>query len=170
MKFLSFEQTFKNSLTGLHIGGGKGGSDFNPKGKSCFELMDFCKNFSIELSKYVSDSSDVPAGDIGVDSNIIDYIFGYYKKLNSYKPGSFTGKSVFSNGSFLRKESTGYGCAYFAQEALINRNDSLINKTVIVSGSGNVAIYLIKKLCFLGARVIACSDSNGTLIDNSGID
>lgn len=170
MKFLSFEQTFKNSLTGLSIGGGKGGSDFNPKDKSDLEIMDFCKNFSIELSKYVSDSTDVPAGDIGVDSKIIDYIYGYYKKINSFKPGTFTGKSVFNSGSFLRKESTGFGCAYFAQEVLNMHEISLKGKTTIVSGSGNVAIYLIKKLTELGSKVIACSDSTGVIVDYEGID
>ncbi len=171
IKFLAFEQIFKNSLTTLMMGGGKGGSDFNPKGRSDSEVMRFCQSFMVELARHIGDHTDVPAGDIGVGAREIGYLFGQYKRLvNRYEPGVLTGKDVRWGGSLARKEATGYGCVYFAQEMLATRNESLEGKTCVVSGSGNVAIYAIEKLQELGAKVLACSDSDGVIYDPEGID
>ncbi len=170
VKFLGFEQTFKNALTGLQIGGAKGGSNFNPKGKSDNEVMRFCQSFMSELYKYIGQNRDVPAGDIGVGQREIGYLFGQYKRLTGEFDGVITGKGVNWGGSFARKQATGYGSVYFAQEHLKVYNDSLEGKTCVVSGSGNVAIYTIEKLLNLGAKVIACSDSQGTIYHKNGID
>lgn len=170
MKFLAFEQIFKNSLTDLGIGGGKGGSDFDPKGKSDAEIMRFCQSFMQELQKYIGPSEDIPAGDIGVGSREIGYLFGEYKRLNNYQSGTITGKPLLLGGSLARTEATGYGVVYFVNHLLESRGDSLKDKRVIVSGSGNVAIYAIKKAQELGAMVLGCSDSSGYVIDPDGID
>ncbi len=170
MKFLAFEQIFKNSLTNLGIGGGKGGSDFDPKGKSDAEIMRFCQSFMQELQKYIGPSEDIPAGDIGVGSREIGYLFGEYKRLNNYQSGTITGKPLLLGGSLARTEATGYGVVYFVNHLLESRGDSLKDKRVIVSGSGNVAIYAIKKAQELGAMVLGCSDSSGYVIDPDGID
>ena len=171
IKFLGFEQTFKNSLTGLPIGGGKGGSNFDPKGKSDAEVMRFCQSFMTELFKYIGPDTDVPAGDIGVGSREIGYLFGQYKRLRNEFTGVLTGKGLSYGGSLARKEATGYGLCYFTAEALkCMRNDSLQGKTVVISGSGNVAIYANQKATELGGRVIAMSDSNGYIVDENGID
>lgn len=170
MKFLAFEQIFKNSLTDLGIGGGKGGSDFDPKGKSDAEIMRFCQSFMQELQKYIGPSEDIPAGDIGVGSREISYLFGEYKRLNNYQSGTITGKPLLLGGSLARTEATGYGVVYFVNHLLESRGDSLKDKRVIVSGSGNVAIYAIKKAQELGAMVLGCSDSSGYVIDPDGID
>lgn len=170
MKFLGFEQTFKNSLTGLPIGGGKGGSDFDPKGKSDREVMRFCQSFMTELQKYIGPDQDVPAGDIGVGAREIGYLFGQYKKINSYQAGVITGKPIPMGGSLGRKEATGYGLVYFANEMLKEVKQSFKGQRVVVSGSGNVAIYAIEKVQELGGVVIACSDSNGYIFDENGID
>lgn len=173
INFLAFEQTFKNSLTGLQIGGSKGGSDFNPKGKSNREIMRFCKSFMTKLYHYIGPRVDVPAGDIGVGEREINYLFGNYKKITqTHETGSLTGKnSYFSGGSLIRKEATGYGCVYFAQEILNRYNISINdNKVAIVSGAGNVALYTIKKLIELGCKVVACSNSKGYLYDKNGLD
>ena len=171
IKFLAFEQVFKNSLTGLQIGGGKGGSDFDPKGKSDTEVMRFCQSFMSELFRYIGIRTDVPAGDIGVGEREIGFLFGQYKRLtNRYDLGVLTGKGVGSGGSLVRKEATGYGCVYFSREMLKRKNESLKGKIVIVSGSGNVATYAIKKLQELGAKVVACSDSTGYIYDKESID
>lgn len=171
IKFLGFEQIFKNSLTGLHIGGGKGGSDFDPKGKSDHEVMRFCQSFMDELFRHIGPHTDVPAGDIGVGSREIGYLFGHYKKLvNRYDLGVLTGKGEALGGSLARKEATGYGCVYFAQEMMHAKGDSLKGKRCVVSGSGNVALYAIQKLQQLGATVVACSDSEGSIYDKDGID
>lgn len=170
IKFLGFEQIFKNSLTGLAIGGGKGGSDFNPKGKSDTEIMRFCQAFMSELFRHIGATTDVPAGDIGVGGREIGYLFGMYKKLaNSYE-GVLTGKSLLWGGSLARTEATGYGAVYFAKYMLEDRNETLEGKRCVVSGSGNVAIYTIEKLYHLGALPITCSDSNGMILDEEGID
>ncbi len=170
IKFLGFEQIFKNSLTGLAIGGGKGGSDFNPKGKSDTEIMRFCQAFMSELFRHIGATTDVPAGDIGVGGREIGYLFGMYKKLaNSYE-GVLTGKSLLWGGSLARTEATGYGAVYFAKYMLEDRNETLEGKKCVVSGSGNVAIYTIEKLYHLGALPITCSDSNGMILDEEGID
>ncbi|MGW8169510.1 MAG: NADP-specific glutamate dehydrogenase [Sulfurovaceae bacterium] len=170
IKFLGFEQIFKNSLTGLAIGGGKGGSDFNPKGKSDTEIMRFCQAFMSELFRHIGATTDVPAGDIGVGGREIGYLFGMYKKLaNSYE-GVLTGKSLLWGGSLARTEATGYGAVYFAKYMLEDRNETLNGKRCVVSGSGNVAIYTIEKLYHLGALPITCSDSNGMILDEDGID
>ncbi len=170
IKFLGFEQIFKNSLTGLAIGGGKGGSDFNPKGKSDTEIMRFCQAFMSELFRHIGATTDVPAGDIGVGGREIGYLFGMYKKLaNSYE-GVLTGKSLLWGGSLARTEATGYGAVYFAKYMLEDRNETLEGKRCVVSGSGNVAIYTIEKLYHLGALPITCSDSNGMILDEDGID
>lgn len=170
IKFLGFEQTFKNSLTGLPIGGGKGGSDFDPKGKSDNEVMRFCQAFMAELQKHIGADLDVPAGDIGVGSREVGYLYGYYKKVkNTQTQGILTGKGLSYGGSLVRTEATGYGLVYFLEEMLKDNNQSIEGKTVVVSGSGNVAIYAIEKATELGAKVIACSDSNGYIVDENGI-
>ncbi|MDF2065897.1 NADP-specific glutamate dehydrogenase [Bacillus sp. Cr_A10] len=171
MKFLAFEQTFKNALTGQPIGGGKGGSDFDPKGKSNREIMRFTQSFITELSKYIGADMDVPAGDIGVGKREIGYMFGQYNRLKGgYEAGVFTGKDPNHGGSLGRKEATGYGCVYFVEEMLKEKGDSFNGKTVIVSGSGNVATYAMEKAIELGSKVLACSDSNGYIYDPNGID
>lgn len=170
VKFLGFEQIFKNSLTGMPIGGGKGGSDFDPKDKSDDEVMRFCQSFMTELYRHLGEYTDIPAGDIGVGVREIGYLFGQYKRItNRYESGVITGKGLGWGGSLVRKEATGYGCVYFVEEMLKARNDSLEGKTCVVSGSGNVAIYTIEKLYGLGAKVIACSDSSGVVHDAKGI-
>ncbi len=170
IKFLGFEQIFKNSLTGLQIGGGKGGSDFDPKGKSDNEIMRFCQAFMSELYRHIGATTDVPAGDIGVGGREIGYLFGMYKKLaNSYE-GVLTGKSLLWGGSLARTEATGYGAVYFAKYMLEDRGETLKGKRCVVSGSGNVSIYTIEKLYQLGALPITCSDSNGMIYDEDGID
>jgi len=171
IKFLGFEQIFKNALTGLPIGGGKGGSDFNPKGKSDNEIMRFCQSLMTELFRHIGQYTDVPAGDIGVGSREIGYLFGQYKRItNRYESGVITGKGIAWGGSLARTEATGYGTVYFTQEMLKVRNESLEGKKIIVSGTGNVAIYAIEKAHELGATVIACSDSSGVLIHEKGLD
>lgn len=169
VKFLGFEQIFKNSLTGQPIGGGKGGSNFDPKGKSDFEVMRFTQSFMTELQKYIGPDNDVPAGDIGVGGREIGYMFGQYKRLNGYENGVLTGKGLTYGGSLARTEATGYGVVYFTEQMLKARNDDFKGKTVVVSGSGNVAIYAIEKLHTLGAKVVACSDSSGFIYDENGI-
>lgn len=170
IKFLGFEQCFKNSLTGLPMGGGKGGSDFDPKGKSDGEIMRFCQSFMTELCKYIGADTDVPAGDIGVGAREIGYLFGQYKRLRNEFTGVLTGKGLSYGGSLARKEATGYGLCYFTEEMLnCMKNDSLKGKTVVVSGSGNVAIYATEKAAELGAKVVALSDSNGYIYDANGI-
>jgi glutamate dehydrogenase (NADP+) len=171
IKFLGFEQIFKNSLTGLSIGGGKGGSDFDPKGKSEREIMRFCQSFMTELYRHIGPSEDVPAGDIGVGGREIGYLFGQYKRLtNRYDLGVITGKDTAWGGSLVRKEATGFGAVYFLDEMLKTRGESLEGKRAVVSGSGNVALYAIKKLMELGATVVACSDSGGSIYDPGGLD
>lgn len=170
IKFLGFEQIFKNALTGLQIGGGKGGSDFDPKGKSENEIMRFCQAFVTELYRHIGATTDVPAGDIGVGGREIGYMFGMYKKLANRYDGTFTGKSLKWGGSLARTEATGYGCVYFAKNMLDARGETLKGKRCVVSGSGNVAIYTIEKLYHLGALPITCSDSKGMILDEEGID
>jgi glutamate dehydrogenase (NADP+) len=170
IKFLGFEQIFKNALTGLQIGGGKGGSDFDPKGKSDNEVMRFCQAFMSELYRHIGPNTDVPAGDIGVGAREIGYLFGMYKKLTNRYEGVLTGKSLRWGGSLVRTEATGYGAVYFAKYMLENRGESLEGKTCVVSGSGNVAIYTMQKLYELGAKPVACSDSRGMIHDPAGID
>ena len=170
IKFLGFEQIFKNSLTGLPIGGGKGGSDFNPKGKSDREIMRFCQSFMTELSKHIGADTDVPAGDIGVGGREIGYLFGQYKKLRNVFEGVLTGKGLSYGGSLARTEATGYGLLYITDEMLRCHGHSMEGKTVAVSGAGNVAIYAIEKAQQLGAKVVTCSDSNGWIYDPDGID
>ena len=170
LKFLGFEQIFKNSLTGLPMGGGKGGSDFDPKGKSDTEVMRFCQAFMTELSKHIGPNTDVPAGDIGVGGREIGYLFGQYKKLKNEFTGVLTGKGLTWGGSLARTEATGYGLCYFADEMLKANNSSFEGKKVVISGSGNVAIYANQKATQLGACVIAMSDSNGYIVDENGID
>ncbi|MBN1596427.1 NADP-specific glutamate dehydrogenase [candidate division FCPU426 bacterium] len=169
IKFLGFEQIFKNSLTGLMMGGGKGGSDFDPKGKSDNEVMRFCQSFMTELAKHIGADTDVPAGDIGVGGREIGYMFGQYKRLRNEFTGVLTGKGLTYGGSLVRTEATGYGCVYFTQEMLKDRGTSFEGKTVVVSGSGNVAIYAHEKATQLGAKVVAMSDSNGYIHDPQGI-
>ncbi|WP_175639185.1 NADP-specific glutamate dehydrogenase [Metabacillus schmidteae] len=170
IKFLGFEQTFKNSLTGQPIGGGKGGADFDPKGKSDGEIMRFCQSFMSELSKYIGPDTDVPAGDIGVGSKEIGFMFGQYKKMRGgYEAGVLTGKGLGYGGSLTRKEATGYGTVYFVEEMLKDQGESFKGSTVVVSGSGNVSIYAMEKAAELGAKVVACSDSNGYIYDQNGI-
>ena len=171
IKFLGFEQIFKNSLTGQPIGGGKGGSDFDPKGKSDLEIMRFCQSFMSELSRYIGPDTDVPAGDIGVGGREIGYLYGQYKKIKgTVEPGVLTGKGLGFGGSLARKEATGYGTVYFVQEMLKDNEQDFSGKTVVVSGSGNVSIYAMEKAAEFGAKVIACSDSNGYVYDENGID
>ncbi|MBF0710773.1 MULTISPECIES: NADP-specific glutamate dehydrogenase [unclassified Gemella] len=169
VKFLGFEQIFKNSLTGLPIGGGKGGSNFDPKGKSDNEVMRFVQAFMTELQKYIGPDIDVPAGDIGVGAREVGYMFGQYKKLNGYKNGVITGKGLTYGGSLVRKEATGYGAVYFAEQMLKANSKDIAGKIAIVSGSGNVAIYAAEKLQQLGAKVVAMSDSSGYIYDENGI-
>ncbi len=170
IKFLGFEQIFKNALTGLPIGGGKGGSDFNPRGRSESEIMRFCQSFMLELARNLGEYRDVPAGDIGVGTREIGYLFGMYTRImNQYESAVITGKGLGWGGSLVRKEATGYGTVFFLREMLSARNDCIEGKTCVVSGSGNVAIYAIEKLHSLGARVIACSDSDGYIVDEQGI-
>src|SRR5215217_8159739 len=170
IKFLAFEQVFKNSLTGLPMGGGKGGSDFDPKGKSDREVMRFCQSFMTELFRHIGPNTDVPAGDIGVGGREIGYLFGQYKRLANEFTGVLTGKGLNWGGSLIRPEATGYGCVYFAQEMLGTRGQTLEGKTCLVSGSGNVAQYTVEKLLELGARPVTLSDSNGYIYDEAGID
>ncbi|MFD0673583.1 NADP-specific glutamate dehydrogenase [Cohnella sp. GCM10027633] len=171
IKFLGFEQIFKNSLTGQWIGGGKGGSDFDPKGKSDAEVMRFTQSFMTELNKYIGPDEDVPAGDIGVGGREIGFMYGQYKRIRGgYPAGVLTGKGVGYGGSLARTEATGYGCVYFVDEMLKDQGMSFKDSTVVVSGSGNVSIYAIKKAQELGATVVACSDSNGYIYDKNGID
>ncbi|MFH1458380.1 MAG: NADP-specific glutamate dehydrogenase [Candidatus Omnitrophota bacterium] len=170
LKFLAFEQVFKNALTTLPMGGGKGGSDFDPKGKSDNEVMSFCQSFMTELSKYIGPNTDVPAGDIGVGGREIGYMFGQYKRLRNEFTGVLTGKGLNWGGSLIRPEATGYGCVYFVEEMLKTRGESIKGKVCTVSGSGNVAQYTVEKLIQLGAKVVTLSDSNGFIHDASGID
>jgi glutamate dehydrogenase (NADP+) len=171
VKFLGFEQIFKNSLTGLPIGGGKGGSDFDPKGRSDGEIMRFCQAFMTELYRHIGEHTDVPAGDIGVGGREIGYLFGQYKRItNRYESGVLTGKGLAWGGSQVRTEATGYGTVFFVEEMLKVRGDSFDGKKVVVSGSGNVAVYAAEKVQQLGGTVIACSDSNGYVVDERGID
>ncbi len=169
LKFLAFEQVFKNSLTTLPMGGGKGGSDFDPKGKSDGEVMRFCQSFMSELSRHIGPNTDVPAGDIGVGGREIGYLFGQYKKLRNEFTGVLTGKGLNWGGSLIRPEATGYGSVYFASEMLASRKDSLSGKTCLVSGSGNVAQYTVEKILQLGGRVVTLSDSSGYIYDEEGI-
>lgn len=170
LKFLGFEQIFKNSLTTLPIGGGKGGSDFDPKGKSDNEVMRFCQSFMTELQRHIGPDTDVPAGDIGVGGREIGYMFGQYKRLRNEFTGVLTGKAIGSGGSLARTEATGYGLCYFTDEMLKAAGKSFEGKTVVISGSGNVAIYATQKATQLGAKVVALSDSNGYIYDPNGID
>ncbi len=171
IKFLGFEQIFKNALTGLPIGGGKGGSNFDPKGKTDHEIMAFCQSFMTELSRHIGQDTDIPAGDIGVGGREIGYLFGQYKRLrNAYEAGVLTGKGLGYWGSLARTEATGYGLLYFMRHMLADANQSFEGKTVVVSGSGNVAIYAMQKAMEFGAKVVACSDSNGYIYDPNGID
>lgn len=170
LKFLGFEQVFKNSLTTLPMGGGKGGSDFDPKGKSNNEVMRFCQSFMTELSRHIGPNTDVPAGDIGVGGREIGYLFGQYKRLRNEFTGVLTGKALAWGGSLIRPEATGYGAVYFAQNMLATRDDTLEGKVCTVSGSGNVAQYTVEKLIDLGAKPVSISDSNGTIHDADGID
>ncbi|MHC5252591.1 NADP-specific glutamate dehydrogenase [Listeria kieliensis] len=171
IKFLGFEQIFKNSLTGLPIGGGKGGSDFDPKEKSDGEIMRFCQSFMTELSKHIGPNTDVPAGDIGVGAREIGYLFGQYKRMRgTFDAGTLTGKGLTYGGSLARTEATGYGVVYFTQEMLAAKGESFKGKRVVISGSGNVAIYAMEKAMEFGAKVVACSDSSGYIYDPEGID
>jgi glutamate dehydrogenase/leucine dehydrogenase len=169
LKFLAFEQVFKNSLTTLPMGGGKGGSDFDPKEKSDHEVMRFCQSFMTELFRHIGPNTDVPAGDIGVGGREIGFLFGQYKRLRNEFSGILTGKGVEYGGSLIRPEATGYGCVYFVQEMLRMRNDALKGKTVVVSGSGNVSQYTIEKVTQLGGKVVTASDSDGFIHDKAGI-
>jgi glutamate dehydrogenase (NADP+) len=169
LKFLGFEQIFKNSLTGLPIGGGKGGSNFDPKGKSDREVMAFCQSFMTELCKYIGADTDVPAGDIGVGGREIGYLFGQYKRIRGLYEGVLTGKGLTYGGSLIRTQATGYGVVYMLDEIMKAHNDSIEGKTVVVTGSGNVAIYAVEKVTQLGAKVVAMNDSNGYIYDPNGI-
>jgi glutamate dehydrogenase (NADP+) len=170
LKFLGFEQIFKNSLTTLPMGGGKGGSDFNPKGKSDNEVMKFCQSFMTELSRHIGPNTDIPAGDIGVGGREIGYMFGQYKRLRNEFTGVLTGKGINWGGSLIRPEATGYGVVYFAEKMLKNKGDDFKNKKVAISGSGNVAQYACEKCIHLGAKVVTMSDSKGYIHDSDGID
>ncbi len=169
LKFLGFEQVFKNSLTGLPMGGGKGGSNFNPKGKSDREVMRFCQSLMTELHRYIGENTDVPAGDIGVGGREISYLFGQYKRLENRFTGILTGKGLAFGGSLVRTEATGYGCVYFCENMFHHRSESIAGKRVVVSGSGNVAIYAAQKAVELGAKVVTLSDSAGFVYDPAGI-
>lgn len=170
IKFLGFEQTFKNALSGMPIGGAKGGSDFDPKGRSDNEVMRFCQSFMTELYRHIGEMTDVPAGDIGVGAREIGYLFGQYKRItNRYESGVLTGKNPQWGGALVRKEATGFGAVFFVEEMLRVRNTALEDKVCVVSGSGNVAIYAIEKLQELGAKVVACSDSNGVIYQKNGL-
>ncbi|MDE0722062.1 MAG: NADP-specific glutamate dehydrogenase [Flavobacteriales bacterium] len=169
LKFLGFEQVFKNSLTTLPLGGGKGGSDFNPKGKSDNEVMQFCQSFMTELSRHIGANTDVPAGDIGVGGREIGYLFGQYKRIRNEFVGVLTGKGINYGGSLIRPEATGYGAVYFAQEMLATRGEKLLSKTIVISGSGNVAQFAAQKCIELGAKVVTLSDSKGYIHDPEGI-
>ncbi len=171
VKFLGFEQLFKNALTGMPIGGGKGGSDFDPRGRSAGEVMRFCQSFMTELYRHLGEYTDVPAGDIGVGARELGFMFGQYKRItNRYESGVLTGKGLGWGGARVRKEATGYGCVYFVEQMLASRGEALDGRRVVVSGSGNVAIYAIEKAQQLGARVVAFSDSSGYVIDEAGVD
>lgn len=171
IKFLGFEQTFKNALTGMPIGGGKGGSDFNPRGRSDGEIMRFCQSLMTELHRHLGEYTDVPAGDIGVGGREIGYMFGQYKRLtNRYEAGVLTGKALFYGRSRARKEATGYGATYFVQRMIATKGLDFEGKRVTVSGSGNVAIYTMEKVIEFGGKIVACSDSNGYVVDEDGID
>jgi len=170
LKFLAFEQVFKNALTTLPMGGGKGGADFDPKGKSDNEVMRFCQSFMSELFRHIGPNTDVPAGDIGVGAREIGFLFGMYKKLRNEFTGVLTGKSLAWGGSLIRPEATGYGCVYFAAEMLSTQDDSFEGKTCLVSGSGNVAQYTVEKINELGGKVVTLSDSSGYIYDEAGID
>lgn len=171
IKFLGFEQTFKNALTGMPIGGGKGGSDFNPRGRSDGEIMRFCQSLMTELHRHLGEYTDVPAGDIGVGGREIGYMFGQYKRLtNRYEAGVLTGKALFYGGSRARKEATGYGATYFVQRMIATKGLDFEGKRVTVSGSGSVAIYTMEKVIEFGGKIVACSDSNGYVVDEDGID
>ena len=170
LKFLGFEQIFKNSLTGLPIGGGKGGSNFDPKGKSDREVMAFCQSFMTELCKYIGADTDVPAGDIGTGAREIGYMFGQYKRIRGLYEGVLTGKGLTYGGSLARTEATGYGLLYLTEELMKDHNETMEGKTVVVSGAGNVAIYAIQKAHQMGAKVVTCSDSTGWIYDPEGID
>ena len=169
LKFLAFEQVFKNSLTTLPMGGGKGGSDFDPKGKSDGEIMRFCQSFMTELYRYIGPNTDIPAGDIGVGGREIGYMFGQYKRITNEFSGVLTGKGLNWGGSLIRPEATGYGCVYFVEEMLKHNNNSIEGKNVSVSGSGNVAQYATEKVMHLGGKVITLSDSSGFIYDPEGI-
>ncbi len=169
LKFLAFEQTFKNCLTGLQMGGGKGGSDFDPKGKSDNEVMRFCQSYMMELQKHIGQYTDVPAGDIGVGAREIGYLFGQYKRLAREFTGALTGKGLEFGGSLIRSEATGYGCTYFMQDMLKHSGEAIEGKTALVSGSGNVAQYAVEKINDLGGRVLTMSDSSGFVFDKEGI-
>ena len=168
LKFLGFEQIFKNSLTGLPMGGGKGGANFNPKGKSDREVMRFCQAMMTELQRHIGEDTDVPAGDIGVGAREIGYLFGQYKRLHNEFTGVITGKGLDFGGSVVRKEATGYGVVYFLQDMLRVKNEEIKDKSVVISGSGNVAIYAVEKVMHLGGKVVALSDSSGTIYDKAG--
>src|SRR5215204_5458550 len=171
IKFLGFEQIFKNSLTNLGLGAGKGGSDFDPKGKSDNEVMRFCQSYMTELYRHIGEGTDVPAGDAGVGPRELGYMFGQYKRItNRYEMGTLTGKEVDWGGALVRVEATGYGCAYFMEEVLKSFGESFEGKTCVVSGSGNVAIHAIEKIGELGGKVVACSDSSGYVYDEEGPD
>ena len=170
LKFLAFEQVFKNSLTTLPMGGGKGGSDFDPKGKSDNEVMKFCQSFMTELQRHIGPDTDVPAGDIGVGGREIGYMFGQYKRIRNEFTGVLTGKGLTWGGSLIRPEATGYGATYFAEEMLKTRGDSFVGKTVVISGSGNVSQYATEKVTQLGGKVVTLSDSTGFIYDPAGID
>ncbi len=170
LKFLAFEQVFKNALTTLPMGGGKGGSDFDPKGKSDGEVMRFCQSFMSELFRHIGPNTDVPAGDIGVGAREIGYLFGMYKKLTNEFTGVLTGKSINWGGSLIRPEATGYGSVFFAEEMLATKNTDMSKKTCLVSGSGNVAQFTIEKILALGGKVVTLSDSSGYIFDDSGVD
>lgn len=170
LKFLGFEQTFKNALTGLPMGGGKGGSDFDARGKSDNEVMRFCQAFMAELYRHIGPNTDIPAGDLGVGGREIGYLFGMYKKLKNEFTGVLTGKGLPYGGSLIRTEATGYGVTYFAQEMLATRGDGLVGKTCIISGAGNVGLHVIEKVLALGGRVVAMTDYDGTVFDSDGLD
>src|SRR5258705_2678249 len=169
LKFLAFEQVFKNSLTGLPMGGGKGGSDFDPKGKSDNEVMKFCQSFMTELCRHIGADTDVPAGDIGVGGREIGFLYGQYKRMRNKFTGVLTGKSIDFGGSLIRPEATGYGCVYFDEEMLATRKDKIKGKTVVISGSGNVAQYAAEKVMKLGGKVVTLSDSDGYIYDQHGL-